>query len=73
VGVIVGAFATIEADAELGDHCVVASGAVVKSGVTAGRGNEFCEHSVIGGAPQHAGRPRHIGRVVIGNDNVFRE
>ena len=73
IGVIVGAFATIEADAELGDHCVVASGAVVKSGVTAGTGNEFCEHSVIGGAPQHAGRPRHVGRVIIGNDNVFRE
>ena len=73
VGVSVGAFATVEADVELGDHCVVASGAVVKSGVTAGCRNEFCEHSVIGGAPQHAGRPQHIGRVVIGNDNVFRE
>ena len=73
VGVIVGAFATVEADVELGDHCVVASGAVIKSGVTAGCGNEFCEHSVVGGAPQHAGRPRHIGRVVIGSNNVFRE
>jgi UDP-N-acetylglucosamine acyltransferase len=73
VGVIVGAFATVEADVELGDHCVVASGAVIKSGVTAGCGNEFCEHSVVGGAPQHAGRPRHIGRVAIGNNNVFRE
>lgn len=72
-GVIVGAFATVEADVELGDHCVVASGAVVKSGVTAGGGNEFCEHSVVGGAPQHAARPRHIGRVAIGSNNVFRE
>jgi UDP-N-acetylglucosamine acyltransferase len=63
----------VEADVELGDHCVVTSGAVVKSGVTAGCRNEFGEHSVIGGAPQHAGRPQHIGRVVIGNDNVFRE
>lgn len=73
VGVSVGAFATVEAGVELGDHCVVASGAVVKSGVRAGQGNEFCEHSVIGGAPQHAGRPRHIGSVAIGNNNVFRE
>lgn len=72
-GVSVGAFATVEPDVELGDHCVVASGAVIKSGVRAGCGNEFCEHSVIGGAPQHAGRPRHIGSVVIGAGNVFRE
>ena len=73
VGVSIVAFASVEADVELGDHCVVASGAVVKSGVKAGCQNEFCEHAVIGGAPQHAGRPQHIGRVVIGDNNVFRE
>jgi len=73
IGVSVNAFATVEADVTLGDHCTVASGAVIKSGVTAGTHNEFCEHSVIGGAPQHAGRPQHVGRVVIGNSNVFRE
>jgi UDP-N-acetylglucosamine acyltransferase len=73
VGVSIGAFASVEADVELGDHCVVASGAVVKSGVKAGSHNEFCEHAVIGGGPQHAGRPQHIGRVVIGDNNVFRE
>jgi UDP-N-acetylglucosamine acyltransferase len=73
VGVSIGAFASVEGDVELGDHCVVASGAVLKAGVKAGAHNEFCEHSVIGGAPQHAGRPQHIGRVVIGDNNVFRE
>ncbi|MFM7291900.1 MAG: acyl-ACP--UDP-N-acetylglucosamine O-acyltransferase [Planctomycetia bacterium] len=73
VGVSVGAFACVEADVELGDHCVVASGAVIKSGVKAGSHNEFCEHCVIGGAPQHAGRPQHIGGVLIGENNVFRE
>jgi UDP-N-acetylglucosamine acyltransferase len=72
-GVSVGAFATIEADVELGDGCSVASGAVLKAGTSAGRRNEFGEHCVIGGAPQHAGRPRHVGRVVIGENNVFRE
>ena len=73
VGVSIGAFASVEGDVELGDHCVVASGAVIKSGVRAGSNNEFCEHCVIGGAPQHAGRPQHIGRVLIGENNVFRE
>lgn len=72
-GVRIGAFATVEDDVELGDHCVVASGAVLKAGVTAGASNEFCEHTVIGGAPQHVARPTDIGRVVIGENNVFRE
>ena len=73
VGVKVGAFATIEDGVELGDFCTVASGAVVKSGVTAGCHNEFGEHAVVGGAPQHAARPQQVGRVVIGDHNVFRE
>lgn len=73
VGVKIGAFATIEDDVELGDFCIVGSGAVIKSGVVAGCHNEFAEHSVIGGAPQHAARPRDIGRVRIGDHNVFRE
>ena len=72
-GVTVGAFATVEADVELGDFCTVASGAVVKSGVMAGCHNEFAEHSVVGGAPQHAARPEQVGKVVIGDHNVFRE
>lgn len=73
VGVRVGPFASIEADVELGDFCTVASGAVVKAGVRAGCHNEFGEHVVIGGAPQHAARPENIGRIVIGDHNVFRE
>jgi UDP-N-acetylglucosamine acyltransferase len=73
VGVKVGAFAIVEPDVELGDFCSVASGAVIKSGVAAGCHNEFGEHSVIGGAPQHAARPQTIGRLVIGDHNVFRE
>lgn len=73
VGVKIAAFATVEADVELGDFCTVASGAVVKSGVTAGCHNEIGEHAVIGGAPQHVARPEQIGRVVIGDHNVFRE
>ena len=73
VGVKVGAFAIVEHDVVLGDFCTVASGVVIKSGVTAGCHNEFCEHAVIGGAPQHAARPQQIGRLTIGDHNVFRE
>ena len=73
VGVSVGAFAAVEADVELGDFCKVAAGAVVKSGVKAGCHNEFHEHCVVGGVPQHVARPQHVGAVVIGDHNVFRE
>ena len=73
VGVRVAPFATIEADVHLGDFCTVASGAVLKAGVRAGCHNEFGEHVVIGGAPQHVARPQDIGRVEIGDHNVFRE
>jgi UDP-N-acetylglucosamine acyltransferase len=73
VGVCVEPFARVEADVELGDHCTVRSGAVIKSGVRAGCDNEFCEHAVIGGPPQHAARPKDVGRVHIGDHNVFRE
>ena len=69
----IGAFATVEDDVELGDFCTVASGAVIKAGVKAGCHNEFAEHAVIGGAPQHVARPQQIGRVRIGDHNVFRE
>jgi UDP-N-acetylglucosamine acyltransferase len=73
VGVTVGAFATVEGGVELGDFCTVAPGAVVKSGVRAGCHNEFGEHCVVGGAPQHAARPQQVGTLVIGDHNVFRE
>ena len=72
-GVTIGAFASVEADVVLGDFCTVASGAHIKSGVTAGCHNEFGEHAVIGGAPQHIARPSQTGRVVLGDHNVFRE
>lgn len=72
-GVTVGPFAVIEGGVVLGEHCTVGSGAVIKSGVTAGSDNEFHEHVVIGGAPQHVARPAHVGGVRIGHRNVFRE
>lgn len=72
-GVTVGPFAVIEDGVELGDFCTVATGAVIKSGVTAGCHNEFHEHAVIGGTPQHVARPAHVGAVRIGDHNVFRE
>jgi UDP-N-acetylglucosamine acyltransferase len=72
-GVTVAAFATIEAGVTIGENCSVGSGSVIKTGVTIGDHNEICEHAVIGGQPQHTARPETVGRIVIGNHNVFRE
>lgn len=72
-GVSIGPFAIVEPGVELGDFCTVASGAVIKSGVRAGCHNEFHEHAVIGGLPQHVACPAETGGVVIGDHNVFRE
>lgn len=73
IGVTIGPFAIVEDGAEVGDFCTLASGAVIKSGVTVGCHNEFGEHAVVGGMPQHVARPADIGRVVVGDHNVFRE
>lgn len=72
-GVNVEAFARIDGGVCLGDYCVVRTGAVIRSGVRAGCHNEFCEHAVIGGPPQHAARPADVGSLEIGDHNVFRE
>ena len=72
-GVRIDAFAKVEADVELGDFCTLSSGAILKTGVKAGSHNEFFEHSIIGGTPQHIARPKDIGSIVIGDHNVFRE
>ena len=72
-GVTVAAFATIEAGVTIGKNCSVGSGSVIKTGVTIGDHNEICEHAVIGGQPQHTARPETVGKIVIGNHNVFRE
>ena len=72
-GVRIDAFAKVEADVELGDFCTLSSGAILKTGVKAGSHNEFIEHSIIGGTPQHIARPKDIGSIVIGDHNVFRE
>jgi UDP-N-acetylglucosamine acyltransferase len=73
VGVTIGPFAVVEDGVVLGDFCKLAAGSVIKAGVTAGCHNDFGEHAVIGGAPQHVARPEAIGRIAIGDHNVFRE
>jgi UDP-N-acetylglucosamine acyltransferase len=71
--VVIGPYSIVEADVEIGDGCQLASGVVVKSGVTLGPENRVMEGTVLGGPPQHVQMPTKIGRLSIGRGNVFRE
>lgn len=71
--VSIGPFSIIEADVVLGDDCELASGVIIKQGTTLGPQNRVFEGAVIGGLPQHARMPEHVGRVKIGASNIIRE
>jgi UDP-N-acetylglucosamine acyltransferase len=69
----IGPFCLVEAGAILGDGCKLLSRATVKSGVVLGKNNILHEGAVLGAPPQHATAKGPFGRVVIGDNNTFRE
>lgn len=71
--VSVGPYSYIGHNVELGDDCIVESHVVIKGESTFGTGNHFYQFSSIGEDCQdkkYAGEPT---RLVVGNNNVFRE
>lgn len=71
--VSVGPFSYIGHDVELGDNCIVESHVVIKGPSVIGSGNHFFQFASIGEACQdkkYAGEPT---RLIIGDNNVFRE
>jgi UDP-N-acetylglucosamine acyltransferase len=71
--VSVGPYSYIGADVELGDNCVVESHVLIKGESTFGHSNHFYQFSSIGEDCQdkkYAGEPT---RLLVGNNNVFRE
>ena len=71
--VIVGPFAYIGPQVVLGPGCVVHHHASVQGNTTAGRNNQFFPGCVIGGIPQDLKYRGGDCRVIIGDDNRFRE
>ncbi len=69
----IGAFAIIEPNVTIGDRTTIASFAVIKDGTCLGSDNRIFERATIGGLPQHANMPEHVGTLAIGNHNTFRE
>jgi UDP-N-acetylglucosamine acyltransferase len=72
-GVTVGAYAVIGEDVQLGEGCVLHPHAVITGPTVAGRNNIFHPFCSIGGDPQDLKFAGEKTRLVIGDENTFRE
>lgn len=73
VGVSVGPFSIIEAGVEVGDETEIGSHVIVRSNTTIGKRNRFFQYCSVGEEPQYAGYAGEDTRLIIGDNNVFRE
>ena len=69
----IGPGAVIDADVEVGADCVVGPHAYLTGVTKIGSGNQFHAGCVIGDAPQDLKYKDEPTRVIIGDNNVFRE
>jgi UDP-N-acetylglucosamine acyltransferase len=73
-GVVIGPYCVIDGPITIGDDCFFHSHVQVSGHTTIGARNRFHQSCAIGGEPQDRGyREEHPTKVVIGDDNVFRE
>ncbi|MFN0054325.1 MAG: acyl-ACP--UDP-N-acetylglucosamine O-acyltransferase [Planctomycetales bacterium] len=71
--VSIGPFCIVGPHVRLGDGCRLDSHVVLVGHTTIGSNNRFFPHGVIGAEPQDIGYTGAPTRLVIGNDNTFRE
>jgi UDP-N-acetylglucosamine acyltransferase len=72
--VIVGPFAVIETNVEIGDGCQIGAHAVIQPYVKMGNGNILHPHVVLGDLPQDTSfKAETVSWLHIGDNNVFRE
>ncbi len=71
--VVIGPFCTVGPGVSIGDNTVLQSHVVLTGNTTVGTGNRFWPGCVIGGEPQDISYMDSDTRIVIGNDNSFRE
>lgn len=69
----IGPYAVIGAGVRLGPGNIVGPHAVIEGDTKIGAGNRFLASCSIGASPQITGRSGDVGRLEIGDDNVFRE
>ena len=66
-------FAYIEGDVEIGDDCVVYPYVSIMNGTRLGRANKVYQNTVLGAEPQDFNYKGTPTRLVIGDENIFRE
>lgn len=69
----VGPYAVIGSRVRLGPGNVVGPHVVIEGDTEIGADNRFSASCSIGASPQITGRSGHVGRLMIGDGNVFRE
>lgn len=65
-------FVYIGSDVEIGDDCEIMPYTSILSGTTLGRGNRVYTGTILGAAPIFP-KEKVQGRLIIGNNNIFRE
>lgn len=66
-------FAYIEGDVEIGDDCVIYPYVSIMNGTRMGRGNKVYQNTVLGAEPQDFSHRGESTRLIIGDENIFRE
>ena len=66
-------FAYIEGDVEIGDDCVSYPHVSIMNGTRLGRANKVFQGTVLGAEPQDFNYKGDATRLVIGDENIFRE
>jgi len=71
--VSIGAYAIIEAEVTIGGDCHIGHHAVIEGPTQLGRNNRISPHACLGTAAQELNPGEEPTRLVIGDNNVFRE
>ena len=66
-------FAYIEDGVEIGDDCIIFPYVSIMRGTKMGRGNKVYQNTVLGAEPQDFNYTGADTRLVIGDENIFRE
>ena len=66
-------FAYIEGDVEIGDDCVIYPHVSIMNATRLGRANKVFQGTVLGAEPQDFNYKGDATRLVIGDENIFRE
>jgi len=69
----IGPFCIVGENVEIGDNCKLVSGVVIDGNTIIGCGNRFFHAAVIGTAPQDLKYNGEPTKLIIGDNNIFRE